>query len=114
MSHGAARLDKPLAMRYIYATAMKSSPKDSSQAMQRVRVAMTGLASVAVLIGLAGAAFTLASSEPAVTAAGAPKADVVANMTDTAIDNSVANEPLAELGVAPSASANSGDAAVKK
>ena len=81
--------------------------------MQRVRVAMTGLASVFVLIGLASAAFTFASKEPAVTAAGAPKADVVANMTDTAIDNSVTNEPLAELGVAPSATSNASDPAAK-
>ncbi len=72
--------------------------------MQRVKVGMTGLASVLVLIGLASAVFSSASTEPGVTAIGASKPDVVANMTDTAIDNMTANEPLAELGVAPSAS----------
>ena len=109
MIRNAARLDNAAHTRYIYATAMKPDPQDSSQAMQRVRVAMTGLAAVAVLIGLAGAAFNFASSEPAVTEAGAPKADVVANMTDTAIDNMVTNEPLAEIGVAPSATGNLSD-----
>ena len=73
--------------------------------MQRVRVAVTGLASVFVLIAVASALFNLTSKEPAVTAVGAPKPEVVANMTSTPIGNTT-NEPLAELGVAPSTDGN--------
>ncbi len=64
---------------------------------------MTGLASVVVLIGLASAVFSTASTEPPVAAIGASKPDVVANMTDTPTENLIAapDEPLAELGVAP-------------
>ncbi|MES2337232.1 MAG: hypothetical protein V4537_03945 [Pseudomonadota bacterium] len=75
---------------------------ETSQSMQRVRVAMTGLLAVFVFIGLSSAVFRYASTEAPVTAIGAAKQDVVANMTDSPLDNS-ANEPLAELGVAPSA-----------
>ena len=85
--------------------------------MQRVRVGMTGLASVLVLIALASAVFNSASREPAESAIGASKAEVVANLTDAVIANSTApNEPLAELGVAPSTTSdgNSADASRKK
>jgi hypothetical protein len=74
--------------------------------MQRVRVGMTGLAIVLVLIGLASAIFSSANREAPVTAVGAPNASVVANMTDQDVNSIVAkdkDEPLAELGVAPSA-----------
>ena len=74
--------------------------------MQRVRVGMTGLAIVLVLIGLASAIFSSANREAPVTAIGAPNASVVANMTDQDVNSIVAkdkDEPLAELGVAPSA-----------
>lgn len=91
----------------------KPTGSDSSQAMQRVRVAMTGLASVFVLIGLASAVFNYASTEPPITAIGAPKPEVVANMTDTAIDNGVADEPLAELGIAPSTTSDDNMATAK-
>jgi hypothetical protein len=74
--------------------------------MQRVRVGMTGLAMVLVLIGLASAIFSSANRDEPVTAIGAANASVVANMTDGG--NSAAekgkDEPLAELGVAPSTS----------
>lgn len=82
---------------------MKSNGPNSSQSMQRVRVAMTGLAAVVVFIGLASALFNSAANEPPVTAIGAARPEVVANMTDTAVANASSNEPLAELGVAPSA-----------
>ncbi len=73
--------------------------------MQRVRVGMTGLAMVLVLIGIASAIFTAANRDAPVTAIGASNASVVANMTDA--DGNVVvtkgkDEPLAELGVAPS------------
>lgn len=69
--------------------------------MQRVRVALTGLAAVFVLIALASAVFNWTRDEPQIAAVGVSKRDVVANMTDTPLVNSVANEPLADLGVAP-------------
>ena len=77
----------------------------TSQAMQRVRVGMVGLAAVVLLIGLASALFSAASREQPVAAAGAPPAEEVANMTaaNSAAPVSEANEPLAKLGVAPSA-----------
>lgn len=78
-----------------------SSAAETSQAMQRVKVGMTGLASVLVLIGLASAVFNSASKDGSVNAIGASKPDVVANMTDLTVANTSANEPLAELGVAP-------------
>lgn len=66
---------------------------------------MTGLAVVLLLIGLASMIFRSASKETPVEAAGAAKPEVVANIS---ITNSNApatgnGEPLAELGVAPSA-----------
>ncbi len=82
-----------------------------AQSMHRVKVATTGLAAVFVFIGLASAAFNYENKEAAVTAIGAAKPETVANMTDMALSN-VSEEPLAELGVAPSAvSSNSTDAA---
>ncbi|OWK32044.1 hypothetical protein [Sphingomonas mucosissima] len=73
-----------------------------SQAMQRVRVGMVGLAAVILLIGLASALFSAANRQQSSTAA--TSAGEVANMTAT---NTMAadadNEPLAQLGVAPSA-----------
>jgi len=67
---------------------------------------MVGLAAVILLIGLASAIFSAASREQPVAAAGAPRAEEIANMT---VANATApadadNEPLAQLGVAPSAS----------
>lgn len=73
----------------------------NSQAMQRVRVGMVGLAAVILLIGLASALFSAASRQQSPTAA--TSAGEVANMTATntmAADSD--NEPLAQLGVAPS------------
>lgn len=75
--------------------------------MQRVRVGMTGLAMVLVLIGLATAIFSSANRDEPVTAIGAPNASVVANMTVEPVDLATEkdkDEPLAELGVAPSTS----------
>lgn len=75
--------------------------------MQRIKVGATGLAAVLLMIALASAVLSWASKEPPIAVAGAPKADVVANLTqanasDPAAD-ATAKEPLAELGVAPSA-----------
>jgi hypothetical protein len=71
--------------------------------MQRVRVGLTGLAMVLVLIGLASAIFTSANRDLPVSAIGASNADVVANMADgNMVVSKGKDEPLAELGVAPS------------
>lgn len=64
---------------------------------------MIGLAAVLLLIGLAAAIFATASHERAVS--GGARPDVVANLS---ISNSMAvasdgSEPLADLGVTPSA-----------
>lgn len=74
--------------------------------MQRVRVGMTGLAMVLVLIGLATAIFSSANRDEPVTAVGAPNASVVANIIVEPVNLTTVekDEPLAELGVAPSAS----------
>ncbi|MEG3179442.1 hypothetical protein [Sphingomonas sp. LT1P40] len=71
--------------------------------MQRVRVGLTGLATVLLLIGVASAIFTSAEKEGPVVADGAPSADVVANMTDGVTGNTAMakDEPIAELGIAP-------------
>ncbi|OYY91115.1 MAG: hypothetical protein B7Y45_05195 [Sphingomonas sp. 28-66-16] len=74
--------------------------------MQRVKVGMTGLAFVLLLIGLASAVFSSANREPPVQAVGASKPEVVANLSmgDNPIGNEAeVKEPLAELGVTPSA-----------
>ncbi|MCW3847537.1 hypothetical protein OF829_09810 [Sphingomonas sp. LB-2] len=79
---------------------------DSAQAMQRVRVGMTGLAMVLVVIGLASAIFSSANREEPVAAIGASNSTVVANMTDAnVVVEKSKEEPLAELGVAPSTGA---------
>jgi hypothetical protein len=77
--------------------------------LQRVRVGMTGLAIVLVLIALASMIFSSANREAPVTAVGAPNASVVANMTDENVNAAAIkdkDEPLAELGVAPSAASS--------
>ena len=71
--------------------------------MHRVRVGMTGLVMVMVVIGLAGAIFSSASRDEPVSAIGASNQTVVANMTDgNFVVEKSKEEPLAELGVAPS------------
>ena len=82
---------------------MKSLPTDPKQSMQRVRVGLTGLATVLLLIGVASAIFSSADRETPVLADGAPRPEVVANMTDGLVVNSAAEreEPIADLGIAP-------------
>jgi len=85
---------------------MQSGSHDSTQAMQRIRVGMTGLAAVVLLIGVGSAIFTSASNEEPVTAIGAPRPNVVADLTAAPAQSPTAapktEEPLAELGVSPS------------
>ena len=70
--------------------------------MQRVKVGVIGLGAVMLLIALAAIVIGSATRERPVAVIGAPKAEVIANL---AIDNGTSgiSEPLAELGVAPSA-----------
>ncbi|MBO9714345.1 hypothetical protein [Sphingomonas sp.] len=72
--------------------------------MQRVRVGITGLALVLVMIGLGSVVLTSANRDDPVEAIGASNAAVVANITDgNVMVAKTREEPLAELGVAPSA-----------
>ena len=70
--------------------------------MQRVRVGVTGLALVVILIGLASAIFSVVNRERPVAAAGGARPEVVAAIADSNASGP-ADEPLAELGVAPAA-----------
>lgn len=83
---------------------LESHP-DRSQALQRVRVGVTGLVIVLVLIGLANAIFTSANREYPVSAVGAPSAAVVANITEPGVMavGKAKDDPLAEMGVTPRA-----------
>lgn len=66
---------------------------------------MIGLAGVVLLIGLASAIFATVNREQPVNAIGAARPDVVANMVapGTMPTSPATSEPLAELGVTPSA-----------
>jgi hypothetical protein len=77
----------------------------TTQTAQRIKVGMTGLAVVLLLMALASAIFRSASKEKPVEVAGASKPEVVANIsiTNDTAPATGAGEPLAELGVAPSA-----------
>jgi hypothetical protein len=85
---------------------MKITVRDSIQTTQRVKVGLIGLVTVLLLIGLAATIFGIVSREKPGTAAGAPKADVAANLTQANAagpTDGATGEPLAELGVAPAA-----------
>jgi hypothetical protein len=80
--------------------------QDQGQTSQRVKVGMIGLAAVLLLIGLAAAVFSTASRERPVAAAGGVRPDVVANLVSgnqSAPGASATSEPLADLGLTPSA-----------
>ncbi len=68
---------------------------------------MIGLAAVVLLIGLASAIFSSVSRERPVDAIGAARPEVVANLADGGPAPAASNEPLAELGVTPSAATSS-------
>ncbi|RIA47072.1 hypothetical protein DFR49_1637 [Hephaestia caeni] len=78
---------------------------DSGQTVQRVKVAMTGLALVLLLIGVASVIFSSASSDTPADLADTVQSDLVANLSltnDAQAAATAPSEPLAELGVAPS------------
>ena len=96
-----AQVDSATARRYRHDG--MTGERQHTQTMQRLRVGLAGLAVVVLLIALASAVMRTVTREAPVTAVGAPKADVVANMVaDNTAD--AAGEPLAEVGVAPVAS----------
>lgn len=81
---------------------------EATQSIQRVKVGMTGLAFVLLLIGLASAIFSSASHERPEAVDGGAKPGIVANLSATnSSDPAGDREPLAELGIAPSAAGNS-------
>lgn len=88
---------------------MRTAGPSSHQTVQRVKVGMIGLAAVILLIGLASAIFSVASRERPV-AVDASNVAVAKPSNNTA---DAANEPLAELGVAPSADVNASQPAGK-
>ncbi len=87
---------------------MKIAVRDSNQTVQRVKVGVVGLAAVLLMIGVAATVFGIVSRERPVTAVGAPKAEVAANLSDSSNSQApgaaATSEPLVELGVAPAAS----------
>lgn len=89
---------------------MKTAGPSSHQTIQRVKVGMVGLAAVILLIGLASAIFSVADRERPVTIdpTNVAAAKVAVNDADPA------DEPLAELGVAPSADVNTTQPAGKR
>ncbi len=89
---------------------MKIIAQDPAQTSQRAKVGMIGLAAVLLLIGLASAIFATANHDRQVAAIGSARPDVVANMVAAnTTDPSAPKEPLAELGVAPSAATADGN-----
>lgn len=83
---------------------MSVGSPDTAQTMQRIYVGLTGLAVVTVLIVLASAVVAWRTNDIGISAIGGANTSVVANMT--AVGNSISEktkeEPLAELGAAPS------------
>jgi hypothetical protein len=80
--------------------------QDQGQTSQRVKVGMIGLAAVLLLIGFAAAVFSTASRDRPMAVAGGVRPDVVANLVSgnqSAPGASATSEPLADLGLTPSA-----------
>ena len=75
------------------------------QTMQRVKVGVTGLAIVLLMIALASVVLRSANRERATVAPGASRPELVENLAQ-ANTAEAANEPLAEIGAAPSGQAN--------
>ena len=85
---------------------MKMIVQDTGHASHRAKVGMIGLAAVLLLIGLAAAVFATATKERPVLLAANAHTQTEHRATDTsaAPSDTATNEPLAELGVAPSTS----------
>jgi hypothetical protein len=87
---------------------MKTIAHESGHVSQRVKVGMIGLASVFLLIGLAAAIYSTRSKDRSLAFASKLHAETVARMSNAAPPPAAepTNEPLAELGVAPSANSS--------
>jgi hypothetical protein len=85
---------------------MRSPTPDPKQTIQRLRVALTGLVAVVLLIGIAGVILSAVDRGAPVDAVGAVNPETVANLTGAPPpatgEAAIVEEPLAELGVAPS------------
>lgn len=92
---------------------MDVSPQQTraAQVVQRVKVGVTGLAAVLLLIVLASVLVRSAGHERADFLPGASRADLAANLAQANAADA-ASEPLAEIGVAPSAAGNDATAAL--
>jgi len=80
--------------------------REAGQTTQRVKVGMIGLAAVLLLIGLAAAIFATMNQNREVAAIGSARPEAVSAMVSgNGADAAAAatTDPLAELGVAPSA-----------
>jgi hypothetical protein len=80
--------------------------REAGQTTQRVKVGMIGLAAVVLLIGLAAAIFATMNHDRGVAAIGSARPEVVSAIVSgngSAPSATTTKEPLAELGVAPSA-----------
>jgi len=91
---------------------LQSPEIEKKERLQRVRIGVTGLAAVILVVMGAGALTRSASDEtPVDRQAGV---ETPGGLPDLSANNSVAakpQEPLAELGVAPSPETGNGDAA---
>lgn len=85
---------------------MNIGPRDPAQTAQRVKVGLIGLTAILLLIGLASTIFGVVSRERPVTAVGAQRADVAANLSasNTVTPNDAPGVAPTELGIAPAAS----------
>ena len=94
---------------------MKMIVPDPGHASHRAKVGMIGLAAVLLLIGLAAAVFATATKERPVLLAANARTQMMQRTADNAAmpSDKATNEPLAELGVAPSSPTadNASDAA---
>lgn len=86
--------------------------REAGQTTQRVKVGMIGLAAVVLLIGLAAAIFATMNHDRGVAAIGSARPEVVSAIVsgNSADPVTATKEPLAELGVAPSATTTSNTA----
>ena len=87
---------------------MKTVAHPPTQTAQRVKVGMIGLAAVVLLIGLASAIFSSVTRERPMAAGSAMQNASIAASAPAGNMAQSANEPLAELGVAPSTSDGNG------
>jgi hypothetical protein len=99
-------------LRFVVSPIQSTAMSDDKRAgMQRVRVGLTGLGAVLLIVAISAAIFESARQQPA------NAIDPAANRTEQQVANMVVNqteapaEPLAEIGLTPSAPAPADNAA---